>query len=229
MQDLNDSRNRFVPLKKLKSEFDYKAVHRLLQTFLGHDVHGFSNDEIADHVSPQGGLCQCCKDDLCTGRRIIFVTLMLLAKENYIIDFINSPDQICDSKLPIRRVVNEESQFDTDSLRLARGLSIILQGWEAYEIELFDHLQWQMRSPYFSLRDTSSDDYRQLDEQVSLPWTEVETLRQAIDLEVSTVQRVRIHEDHHNMVGQPCAYFSIDILAHCRTVKKIGEQQLLWS
>ncbi|KAF6817396.1 hypothetical protein CPLU01_13597 [Colletotrichum plurivorum] len=64
-----------------------------------------------------------------------------------------------------------------------------------------------MRAPYFTGRPPSSDDLWRLDEEVSLPWTEVSDIEVhqddeiPIDLNFSTVHKIRIHEDHHNLDG----------------------------
>ncbi|GJC78824.1 cyclin-dependent kinase-like 4 [Colletotrichum liriopes] len=74
-----------------------------------------------------------------------------------------------------------------------------MQEWKAHDKDLFYHLQWQMKSPHFKLWEPSFDNYRQLDEE------------QVIDLQISTVQRIKIHQGHHSLGGDR-DFFALKVL-----------------
>lgn len=200
LPDFNDSRNRFIPLDQLRSKFDFNKIRELLRTTFGDDTPDFSSTDIAEQISPQTGSCPRCNNNVsCTGRRMIFISLFLLAKERLIIEFLKSPSPACDSTLPLRPAQRTESEEP------AEGNSAAIEGLQPQDEDLFYHLQWKMRSPYFTFHPPPFDDFRRLDAAISLPWTEVNKLHEgtAIALEFSTVHKIRIHQDHHSLVIAP--------------------------
>ncbi|KAF6809279.1 serine/threonine protein kinase [Colletotrichum musicola] len=171
--------------------------------FFGDDVRGASIDEIADQIIPQEEPCRCChrKDDgPCTGLRIIFISLILLGKERNIIDLIRSTSPVCDATISLRPGQAQQTQLETDNNQ-AESQYVGATEIEPPEEDLFYHLQWQMRSPYFTARRQSSDGFPQLYEEISLPWVHLE--KQCGDdlLGYSSVHRISIHEHHHDLIG----------------------------
>lgn len=206
LQDVNDERNRFIPLSHLRSEFDSEKIQKLARTFFDDKNLDFS--KIADQISPKKELCPCYEGDdsrHCTGRRIIFISLILLAKEKLIFDFIELNPSVCDTMLmlPLRSAMAQASrlgeEMDKDQIQAALAF-VEIEGLMQIEKDLFYHLQWQLRSPYFTGRLLSSDDF-QLGE-VSLPWTKVTNLEKGnlFDMQFSTLYEIKIHQDHHNLV-----------------------------
>ncbi|KAK1547634.1 protein kinase domain-containing protein [Colletotrichum paranaense] len=80
----------------------------------------------------------------------------------------------------------------------ASDLLKILTSLEGNEEELFIHLQWQMRSPYFpSLMPTSPDfGHFIIHDQVSLPWTTTVEEEGKMGGKLSSVHKIGIHADH---------------------------------
>ncbi|KAI3547720.1 serine/threonine protein kinase [Colletotrichum abscissum] len=213
-QDLNDKRNRFVPRGSLVSQFDQKKVSGLLSTFIPSDKTKIA--EIARFISPsKHQRCPCCKDALCTGLRIIFATLFILGKQEVILDIYQTSVHICDGAWPC-----SDPTLPTYFSRAAEALRDVLQALDAHDQELFHQLQWHMRSPYFSQSRTNVDEqpYHLLHDEISLPWSELDMQGRILDGQVSFVQRIKIHRDHHQ-AGIPIEYFALKITDKKHTTK----------
>ncbi|KAK1528642.1 uncharacterized protein CCOS01_06476 [Colletotrichum costaricense] len=194
-QDLNDKRNRFVPRGSLVSQLDHKKVSTLLGTLIPSDTTKVA--DIAHFISPGKHKGCLCDDALCTGLRIIFATLFILGKPEVILDIYQSPVHICDGAWPC-----SDPTLPTYSSRAAEALREVLQALDARNEELFHQLQWQMRSPYFSISgtNTSKQPYRLLHDEITLPWSELNMQGEILDGQVSFVQKISIHRDHHDFL-----------------------------
>ncbi|KAK1454901.1 protein kinase [Colletotrichum melonis] len=189
-KDVNDSRNRFIPRRRLISGINYSDVSRWLSTCLPSSVDITSIESIARQISPEGESCCRCGTHLCTGLRITFACLMLLGRERYIVPIQRSQHNICDSTWPL--------DGSTADCPAASDLRNILKSLEGTEEELFIHLQWQMRSPYFRSLTPTSPDFGHfiIQDQVSLPWTTTAEEEGMRDGKLSSVHKIGIHADH---------------------------------
>ncbi|KAK2028467.1 kinase-like protein [Colletotrichum zoysiae] len=152
-------------------------------------------DEIARYVSPADTKCPNCQQYWCTGRRALFATLVLLEKEDTIVNFRDVSTPVCDNTLPLR-----EPQDGGQSAEVEALISI-LHNWDSQQRELFYHLQWQMKAPYFEMRNVEvllSRQRQLLPDELVLPWTVKRKLAEHIDGEFSAVHEIQIHQDHHN-------------------------------
>ncbi|KXH56304.1 hypothetical protein CNYM01_00184 [Colletotrichum nymphaeae SA-01] len=192
-QDLNDRRNRFVPRGSLVSQLDHEKVSTLLGTLIPSDTTKVA--DIAQFISPGKHEGCRCGDALCTGLRIIFATLFILGKPEVILDICKSSVDICDGAWPC-----SDPTLPTYSSRAAQALREVLQALDKHDKELFHQLQWQMRSPYFSKSGTNTSDqpYRLLHNEITLPWSELNMQGEILDGQVSFVQKISIHRDHHD-------------------------------
>lgn len=206
-QDLNDKRNRFVPRGNLVSQFDHEKVSGLLGTFIPSDKTKVA--DIASFISPSKHKKCRCDDALCTGLRIIFATLFLLGKQELILNIYQSSVHICDGAWPC-----SDPTLPTYFSRAAEALREVLQALDAHNEELFHQLQWHMRSPYFSKSDTNSNKqpYHLLHDEVTLPWSELNMQGGRLDGQVSFVQRIKIHQDHHDFLDASLQIGSIATL-----------------
>ncbi|KAK1676303.1 hypothetical protein BDP55DRAFT_113033 [Colletotrichum godetiae] len=194
-QDLNNKRNRFVPRGSLMSQFNYENVSSFLRTFISSDETKVA--DVAHFVTPNEQEQCLCDDALCTGLRIIFATLFLLGKQEVILKIYQSPVHICDGAWPC-----SDPTSPTYFSRAAEALREVLQALNAHDEELFHQLQWHMRSPYFSKSDpnTNKQAYHTLHDEITLPWSEINMQREILDGQVSFVQKMKIHGDHHDLL-----------------------------
>ncbi|OHE95973.1 serine/threonine protein kinase [Colletotrichum orchidophilum] len=193
------------------SRFDYEKVSSLLSAFITTDEAKVA--EIARFISP-GDEERCpCENDVCTGLRIIFATLFLLGKQELILEIYQSSVRICDGAWPC-----SDPTSPTYSTRAAEALREVLRHLDAHEDELFHQLQWQMRSPYFRRGKISTEQpYRLLQDEVTLPWSELSMQGKILDGQVSFVQRIKIHQDHHELQAQT-EHFALKILDKRHTI-----------
>lgn len=194
LRDLNDNRNRFVPRTVLISTIDSAKVSALLSN-LG-QYSSVETKRMVDIISPRDGTKCFCENSICTGLRRIFAVLVTLGKEHLILDFCNASPQICDSTSPCREITPDPL---SDSV-----VGRVLGSWQPKERSLFIHLQWEMRSPYLKKLASPSKQYLVFDDEISLPWTDVWMEDEKVDGQVSYVQRIKIHRDHHELVSASC-------------------------
>ncbi|KAF4783994.1 hypothetical protein HER10_EVM0002756 [Colletotrichum scovillei] len=216
-QDLNDKRNRFVPRGSLVSQLDHKKVSSLLGTLIPSDTAKVA--DIAHFISPDNQKGCLCDDALCTGLRIIFATLFILGKPEVILDIYQSSVHICDGAWPCN-----DPTLPTYSSRAAEALREVLQALDAHNEELFHQLQWQMRSPHFSKSstNTSKQPYRLLHNEITLPWSELNMQGEILDGQVSFVQKISIHRDHHDFSDHaktPVEHFALKVTDKEHTTK----------
>jgi hypothetical protein len=188
LPDLNNKRNRFIPRNELIHLVDKQAVSQLLQ-LSDPPLEEGTTQETVNRICTEQGQCGCGRH-WCTGARILFVALALLASERQILslfDEYKSPNQLCDSN---------PSHERADSPNPERK---VLTDWSEEKRELFVRLQWQMRSPYFGY--LPDDKPVKFCGSISLPWVQRGEHREERSGQFSIVGRIKIHSDHHNMVG----------------------------
>ncbi|KAK1979181.1 kinase-like domain-containing protein [Colletotrichum cereale] len=218
-QDLNDKRNRFVPRSSLVSLLNHEKVSSLLDASLT-----FNQADIADvarSISPSDEEKCPCGDSLCTGLRIIFATLLLLGKQEVILEIHQSSEDICDGAWPC-----SDSALANYHTRAAEALREILRSLTTHDEELFHQLQWQMRSPYFKklVPTPNEQSYRELHDEVTLPWAEISMQGEILDGQVSFMQRIKIHQDHHELLDQTQnGCFALKILDKGHTIAAAEE------
>ncbi|KAI0009022.1 kinase-like protein [Xylariaceae sp. FL0662B] len=192
-RDLNDNHYRFIPRGALLDILNHERVQDLLGKSLGYV--GEEGSRLAEYISPSHGICHC-QDELCTGSRVIFAALILIGREKLIEAFKATNPRFCDNDLP--------SQTQTPNLRMDLQMPDVFENPK--DGELFLHWQWQMRSPYFKRMSKDDEGYKEFVEEVTLPWTEAEEKTEAEaensdsrDGEFTSVQRIKIHPDHHSL------------------------------
>ena len=228
LPDIFDARNRWVPKSDLLQELDYQVIHRILRLFPEQDYVNTSVDEIANYVSPRPGRCCICGDDLCSGARHIFVGLIEISREAEIRTFYQLG--VCDSRPGLAVFAQSQAQdvhkhTEPDSKKFGGGsgvrdgselVSACVEHWELWEKEYFCHCQWWLKSPFLKGKEPENIDTLALDDRLSLPWIAAEpegkaTKEQDGDKlstilgQFSTITKVKIHPDHHDMVRVVCA------------------------
>lgn len=188
LPDLDNERNRFIPRDDLIRIVDVQAVSQMLQ-FSEPTLEEATTQETVNRICSEHGQCGCGRN-WCTGARLLFAALALIAAERRIVEFFDTykrSDQLCDSNPHL------------GSLADPSNLKQVLTGWSEEKKELFIQLQWQMRSPYF--RYLLEDNPPGLDRRVSLPWVQRGDHGEERSGQFSKVWKIKIHPHHHDMVG----------------------------
>ncbi|KAH8647910.1 kinase-like domain-containing protein [Xylariales sp. PMI_506] len=200
--DLSDGRLTFVPRGELISILEYHHVRNMLKVLLG-SAAGLSEgdvinrmENIARYVCPE---IHChCGDELCTGARGIFASLVMVGREKDILEFYKHEGPRCDQQLK----PTEEGSLPSCTL-----------AWEPWERSQFIRSQWQFRTPYFKKFAVSG--VQRLNDELTLPWTEITAPPSIPGEQTSTyapqtsgVRKIKIHRDHHAM-GDGNQYFAL--------------------
>ncbi|KAI3327010.1 kinase-like protein [Xylariaceae sp. AK1471] len=194
--DLSSSYRRFIPRGSVLRILDSRRVAKHLETLLD-DIH--LSNQLGTYISPgQEETCNC-HDNLCTGSRIIFASLLRIGKEDRIVHLYNQSDpRVCDNSLPL----SEHRPFPES-----------LNDLTEKEKQLFEHAQWQLRAHYLKRLEPEDQTPRELDDEAALPLLNVKERPEPIIGELSIVQRIRVDPDHHNLDGS-LHYFAL------KTVKR---------
>ncbi|SPN96563.1 uncharacterized protein DNG_00086 [Cephalotrichum gorgonifer] len=217
----DDSSKRFVSREALIRDLDKQTVTSLLQTSFpegSDDANALAMDFVAAaaYISPPKGACKC-RRPRCTGARIIFVTLSLIAREDCIGAFFRS--EICDYDLPYsvkRTPLAHHGGLPSDpQTHLAACEGAIStpppesQQWSEKEKQLFCHFQWTMLSPYIENTKLADIKTENFNAEACLPWSEYgDTLQEECDdtledddqcnLSPSFIRKVKISREHNN-------------------------------
>jgi hypothetical protein len=206
-QDLEDTRNRFIPRGALFRYLNQETVTVIVQPYLDlNPSNRASLQEVVQYASPSPGSCHC-TSRLCTGARIILAALLSILREDLIVCFFKTSNpRICDKDLDIRL----EQSTEAGIASFPKEFNNLL----AADKELFFHFTWQMRSPYIERfheirhADGTVGAALQLQSQTTLPWTYLEPGKELADGEVTLVRRIKIDPDHHEIVSiDPSAVF----------------------
>ncbi|GAW15514.1 hypothetical protein ANO14919_049260 [Xylariales sp. No.14919] len=181
--DSYESKSRFIPRGSLLQILGKRTVAGHLSTLLDDSQ---PLDQLADYISPgQEGACHC-GDGLCTGSRILFACLMRIGREDRIVHLYNQPTtrRVCDGGLPF-----------SDGGRFPEALN----GLKEKEKQLFRHAQWQLRSHYLTKLNPEDQNFRQLDDEASLPFLHIDEGATTINGGLSIVRHIRIDSEHHDL------------------------------
>ena len=147
----------------------------------------------------------------------IFAILTLMNKIPSVSSFEDS--SLTDECLPLRIVAESRSQYyrAESKFRPERPIRMVLDGWDAADIDRFMDLQWRFLSPFFSRPDPREKKPRfyQFDKSCILPFTEVDHIQSG---GFSDVYRVKIHPDHHDF---PASYQRPDVSTSYNSLPKI--------
>lgn len=211
LKDASDERLRFVPRESLIEEITPEFTSRVLQRI--DNTANITADvvqEAANRISPRGA-CSC-GDPMCTGRRVIFTSLMSAGLHDILAHFLHADDPgSCDSVL--WKLSQPENSDEVPIFRQIRQL-------EEIQKDLFYHWAYQLQALCFRRgRDNEPVNKLKLEDgledRMRLPWTLVEkapkpfiresapasTNVQVVDMQSAKVEKVYIHRSHHNLVG----------------------------
>ncbi|TEA21734.1 Death-associated protein kinase 3 [Colletotrichum sidae] len=203
LPDLDNSRNRFVPIGELKSLLNLQKIRDQLRIFLDPKSHIDEDvDRMAECISPPTDNCSRCENDSCTGMRILFVALVAIEREQLVTQFCTS-SSTCDTTWSLHDTTNSLAEL------------------AAKEKEIFTQVQWAMRSPIF--KNISSDGKPKVyADEVSMPWAMLKKDKKASKGQGSFVHKLKIHESHHQLAS-PNACFALKVLQR-RKVPSYGRK-----
>lgn len=195
--DLDDARWRFVPRKALIDIINIDQVTRLLYATIAGDEPQISLADIASQIVPDSQACLSCKSDDCTGGRSIFATLLLIGREEVILELFSGVPSICDQILPFRSATSNAipSSISQPSFNPRLGTK---------DEQLFSHYQWQVISPpitTLSHVELSNHRHKKWDREVSLPWEELTRLGKFEPSPPSVVHKAKVFEGNHQLVS----------------------------
>ncbi|KAK2609575.1 hypothetical protein N8I77_003071 [Diaporthe amygdali] len=189
-KDCNDSRNRFIPRAALIEIINLEEVGEILKA--REDADHWQN--VAQDICPAHQGCAC-GWRYCTGRRMIFATLLLCRREELMLSrfYLRNP-QLCDKDLPLN-----SDFFNNTDLNVS-----------AKERELFIYTQWQVYTPFLTEFGTGNNQaVGELPMEVSLPWREKARIGKPILGEVSYVERIEIYPDSHDLTQDSDQVFAL--------------------
>lgn len=211
--DLNDKGNRFIPRGVLFRVISQSRVQGIAKILIDQSLEGADNSlhHVARRISPKnpGQICHC-NDPLCTGSRVIFTSLLLVSRQDFLIPFLEHPKQgICDKNLPLRdpTIIVDSEVIPEPPKKLTDQESMLFLYWQS-----------RMRSPFIGplIRDTAlrREQHRpilelEVGDEVTLPWTHLKTLpwthlqalTESAGEQQSLVQKASIDRGHHEIVG----------------------------
>lgn len=150
-------------------------------------------NELAEYICPEQSQCSRCGRGNCTGRRIIFATLVWIARQDLVPFLLEPRPQVCDSDLPFRDTKTKETQT-TWPREFLEQMTLI-------DRQLFDQVQLQLRSPFLELIWPQDTTELTVEDAVTLPWTSFRAVRMSSPGTPSEVGEVQIHPDHHALVS----------------------------
>ncbi|KAI0146356.1 kinase-like protein [Xylariaceae sp. FL1272] len=188
-RDLLGGCRRFIPKKKLYDVLTRKTVAKHLSLFFTRDND--LGNQLAARIAPEDlEICACHKVE-CTGRRILFASLLQIGREDYLRIVCRSGSEICDSSLPVRKDSTLSGIHPNGSPALIDG-----------EYELLESKQGQLRYHYLNRLYTAEEPVAQLYDGACLPLSNLEHYDDPKKKQSSsshTVRRITFLGDHHKL------------------------------
>ncbi|KAK8863008.1 kinase-like protein [Apiospora arundinis] len=210
-EDVSDERLRFFPresvLREISPEFVRKVLRKVPNTNvdIAEGLHRATN-----RVCPRGDCC--CKRPLCTGNRIVFVSLLFTGLHNILGQFLHAAQlEYCDSSLwglsqnvltfggenpifrDIQRLNGDQKQLFLYWAHQLRALCFLKEGDDAQVRKLGpeDGVENRVRLPWTSIESPVRSSGGESHQGANKP--------QVIDMQSSRVQKIYIHRSHHKL------------------------------
>ncbi|KAK8078104.1 Protein kinase-like (PK-like) [Apiospora saccharicola] len=210
-EDVSDKRIRFVPRASIIKEIRPDYISKVLQRV---DIaeHNIADDleQATNCISPRGG-CSC-EDHLCTGRRVMFASLLFAGLHHILAHFRHADNPgSCDGSL--WKLSQAGMQFD-DEEPIFRDI----QQLNGPEKDLFIYWECWLRGLCIQKGGDNNEVAKLavkdgLEDAILLPWESIEhdtrlsrrqptqasNRTQVIGLQSAKVEKVCIHRSHHNL------------------------------
>lgn len=187
LPDLNDKSKRFVPRSALFELFGPRQVERLVELFLP-GIERTNLEELVHYICPEGTQYNRCEQEGCTGGRVLFATLIWIARQYLIPRLLENPE-LCDS----HQSSSNGGRPDTE-LTWKSDLTQV-------EARLFDQLQLQLRAPFLESIGPENIEEFTFEDAVTLPWIAFKTIHEPTPGNSCEVGEVHIHPAHHALVS----------------------------
>lgn len=191
LPDLNDQSKRFVPRSALFKLLGQEQVKQLVELFLAKE-HRPKVDALVKYICPEELQCGRCGRKRCTGGRVLFATLIWIARQDLIPELLNN-SRLCDSHLASSS--NGRSDIET-----GWTLKTLQTFKKPVEAELFNHVQSQLRAPFLEPIEPQETNAFAFEDAVTLPWKGFTIIHEAIPGNPCEVAKVHIHPAHHALV-----------------------------
>lgn len=150
-------------------------------------------DKLVKFICPCEDQCSTCGREHCTGGRVIFSTLIWIARQDFLPFLLEIKPQICDSHLSL------EATGQTHTTTTWRGE--FLQKLGPVDLELFESIQFQLRPPFLESIGPHHATEFSFQGAVTLPWIKFTTVHAPIPGNPCEVGEVHIHPSHHALVS----------------------------
>lgn len=197
LPDINDSSKRFVPRRGLLEILEPEKVSRLVKLFYC-EASDYMLEGLVTYICPRGSRCSRCGCDHCTGGRIIFASLIWIARQDLLPFILKTRPDMCDGHLPLTHTQNANTLKEGTEVN---RFDDIIEGMSLVEAQLFGQMQSQLSAPFLRLigpEDTTEFTFK---DTATLPWTSFEKVCEPIPGNFREVAKVHIHPDHHALVS----------------------------
>lgn len=199
LPDIIDKSRRFVPRSALFEVLSLPNVRQIIGLLLP-DVESHTLNELAKYICPGESECSPCGRRHCTGGRVIFASLIWIAKHDLISSLLEIQTQVCDNDLPREATRATNAAWTTWQSQKMRGP----------ELKLFDQVQLQLRAPFLELLDPQDATTALIEGAITLPWINYTTIHKPGPGNPCEVGEVHIHPAHHALVSLS----SLSLLLH---------------
>jgi len=172
-------------MKELKLLFDSRRLPTLHERDLGHWTN------LIYYNVGTGGKKK-------TSRRLIFGTLVLLGRSEWIFDFIKAGLYDKDLPLPCRQPVGPRAENSLNGESKPPHKHDFMQAWTWRQQKEFNDVQWQFLAPYFDMK--GEVPFLWLRDETPLPFlvNMKNTKMEIVEGGFGHVFKVQIHHAHHN-------------------------------
>lgn len=199
---LDHSKRLYIPRGALFNHFSPNHVRQLLFVFLS-ELRGSDLEELLNIICSSSQHCRVCGQAHCTRGRIIFATLIWIARQDLIPLLLETEgERFCDSHLPI-------ADSDKNTAASQRTwIGVLRTKMSAVECQLFNQVRLQLASPFLA---HDAMQTLALHDNVTLPFTSIRTIpgQGAERGRQCQVDEVTIHNDHHALVSQASSIYRI--------------------
>lgn len=193
LPDLNDNSKRFIPYSALRDLLRPQQVKQLVELFLP-GIDRTKLDALVHFVCPEESQCNRCTQISCTGGRILFSTLIWIARPDLIPKLLEIP-RLCDNQLAS---TSNSGRLDSKTDWRSNLLQMIDKPVEA---QLFDQVQLQLRAPFLRPIEPHNTEAFTFEDAVTLPWTDYRSVHEPAPGNPCEVGEVHIHPAHHALVS----------------------------
>ncbi|KAF7540978.1 hypothetical protein G7054_g965 [Neopestalotiopsis clavispora] len=174
-------------------EVVYKELKTALRSKNDDEIRSYSRQVCTDFDAL--GRSHTATREKSSGFRKIFITLVIIAKPESIVEFID--EGVNDLELPLTLELDIDQHHGTLKAKKLPEILNCCEGWSPLNIHNFHDYQWTTLAPFFGEKDKDEDaPHYILPDQITLPFTEHTAIAKRGGF--GQVYKTRIHTQHHN-------------------------------